>query len=341
MIKTAIVGFGFSAKTFHLPFINQLKQFTLCAMSTSQTATVHQQYPSVTTYETASSMIEQTDAQLIIITSPNDTHFTLAKQALLNDKHVIIEKPFVTNVAQGEELIALAKQRNLVLSVYHNRRWDGDFLTVKKLIDDNKLGNVRYFESHFDRFRPNVRQRWRETALDGGGILFDLGPHLIDQALQLFGKPQSINAHCRILRENANTIDLFHLLLEYPDKTVALHASLFSASVNQRFQVQGDKGSYIKYGLDPQEDRLKAGAIPEDDSWADEEPNEYGSLCDENGCTKVITEQGGYQHFYLELADAIINGTAPPVSAQDALLNIKLIELALASYQRGETLTVA
>jgi scyllo-inositol 2-dehydrogenase (NADP+) len=339
-IRTAIVGYGFSAKTFHLPFITTLPEFEFCAVSSSQTETLKQDWPGINAYTSATEMIEGSDADLVIITAPNDVHFSLAKEALAHDKHVLLEKPFVTNTSDGETLIELAAQRNRVLSVYQNRRLDGDFLTVRKLIDEKRLGNVRYFESHFDRFRPEVRQRWRETAQDGGGLLFDLGPHLLDQALVLFGKPDSIHAHCRPLREGSSLNDFVHLTLGYADKVVVLHASLFSAGPNIRFQVQGDLGSYVKYGLDPQEDQLRAGQLPTQENWGDENKTEYGTLYRADRSEIIATERGGYQRFFKQLAIAIRDGEQPMVAAEEALLTISLIELAIESALTGAAVAV-
>jgi predicted dehydrogenase len=340
VVKTAIVGYGFSAKTFHLPFIDALPEFDITAISSSQAEIVKQNLPNTAHYFTAEEMIENSDAQLVIITAPNDVHFSLAKLALDNNKHVILEKPFVTKIEDGQALIALAKEKGLVLSVFHNRRWDGDFLTAKKLIAENKLGNIKHFESHFDRFRPNVLQRWREQSQDGGGILFDLGPHLIDQALQLFGLPEAITAQCEIMREGSTNVDYFNLTLHYPDKLALLHASLFSAGPNLRFNIQGDQGNYRKIGLDPQEARLRAGSQPNTSDWAKEDEEKYGHLYFAESSQVVETELGGYQNFYLQMANAINNGAKPPVSAEDALWNIRLIELAMESSRLGKKIEV-
>ncbi|WP_392339024.1 oxidoreductase [Moritella marina] len=339
-IKTAIIGYGFSAKTFHIPFISHLAEFELTAISSSQREAVTTDFPQVEHYLTADTLLQQSDVELVIITAPNDVHFSLAKAALEQNKHVIIEKPFVINVAEGEALIALAAEKGLVLSVYNNRRWDGDFLTVKKLIEDGSLGEVKCFESHFDRFRPEVRQRWREQSTTGGGILFDLGPHLIDQTLQLFGLPNAITAQCLIMREGSTNIDYFNLVLHYPDHIATLHCDLFSAGPNKRFSVKGNKASYEKYGLDPQEDRLKAGVVPVDASWADEAPEQYGHLYTLDTAATVQTERGGYQHYFQAMAVSINSEGQAPVNAEDALWSIKLIELAMESSRLGQTLTV-
>lgn len=340
VIKTAVVGYGFSAKTFHLPFIKILPQFDLVAISSSQENSVKQDWPDARHYLSATDMLQNSDAELVIITAPNDVHFSLAKLALENNKHVLLEKPFVTNVADGQALIDLAKEKGLVLSVYHNRRWDGDFLTVKKLIEENKLGDIKHYESHFDRFRPQVRQRWREQASDGGGILFDLAPHLIDQTLQLFGLPEAITAQCKIMREGSTNIDFFNITLHYPDKLALLTASLFCAGPNLRFNVQGDSGHYVKLGLDPQEDQLKAGLLPSSQDWGAENKAQYGNLYLQDSAHPIITERGGYQHFFNNLAEAINTGCEAAVSAEDALWTIRLIELAMHSSRSGRTIKI-
>jgi len=339
-IKTAIIGYGFSATTFHLPFILNLPPFRFTAVSTSKGEQVRQRHPDVTVYADAESLLADSDADLVIITAPNDVHYALARLALQQGKHVVLEKPFVTRVEQGKELIALARQQQRVLSVYHNRRWDGDFLTVQQLLAERRLGEVRYFESHFDRFRPEVRKRWRESAAEGGGILFDLGPHLLDQALQLFGLPTAISAQVCTLRPQAEVDDFFHLTLHYPDRLAVLRSSPFCASPNLRFEVQGSAGSYVKSGLDPQEDRLKAGQLPLSADWAAEAPAQYGQLYTADGQTPVTTATGGYQHYFQQLAQAILAGGDVPVSAAQALCNIRLIQLALQSSASGQTVAV-
>ncbi|MGR5361321.1 oxidoreductase [Vibrio mediterranei] len=338
-IKTAVIGYGFSAKTFHIPFLATLDEFDLVAISTSRQE-VKGDWSNAQHYEQADFLLRLSDAELVIITAPNDVHFELAKTALENGKHVIIEKPFVTNIADGEELISLAKERGLVLSVYHNRRWDGDFLTVKKMLNEQRFGELKHFESHFDRFRPEVRQRWREQTVEGGGILFDLGSHLIDQAITLFGVPEAISADCKMMRQGSTNVDYFHLTLHYPQHLAVLHGDMFTAGPNKRFTVKGTGGSYIKYGLDPQEERLIAGTLPATNDWSEEEPFQYGSFYDANSCTPIPTERGCYQEYFHQIAQAIRTDSACPVNARDALLNIQLIELAIESSRLGRKLFI-
>jgi predicted dehydrogenase len=339
-IKTAIIGYGFSAKTFHIPFIVGLDEFELCAISTSQKEAVEHDWPQVTHYSTASELLSQSDAELVIITAPNDVHFALAKLALENNKHVVLEKPFVTKLEDGQALIELAAQQQRILSVYHNRRWDGDFLTAKMLITQGQLGDVKSFESHFDRFRPQVRERWREQTTDGGGILFDLGSHLIDQALQLFGLPQSLSAQCLKMRDNSINVDYFNIVFHYADKQVTLHGDLYSPAPNKRFTIKGSIGSYEKLGLDPQEARLIAGVSPTVEGWGDETKDQYGLLYNERGSKAIPTQSGSYQNYFVALSDSIRKQGAIPVDPQDALWTIKLIELAMESSRLGKTIPI-
>ncbi|HHF3038326.1 TPA: oxidoreductase [Vibrio diabolicus] len=339
-VKTAVIGYGYSAKTFHLPFIKALPNLTLSAISSRQQEAVQNDWPDAQWFADANTLLDDSDAELVIITAPNDVHYELAKRALNNGKHVIVEKPFVTRIEDGNELIALAEEKGLVLSVFHNRRWDGDFLTVKSLIEQGKLGDVRLFESHFDRYRPEVRQRWREQAQDGGGILFDLAPHLLDQALVLFGLPDAIDAQCRMMRPGATTIDYYNLVLHYPDHIVHLHSNLYSPEPNLRYKVLGTEAKYEKYGLDPQEGYLKEGRLPENDAWSEDDEALYGVRYDEDGAQTIKTERGAYQAYFVGVADAIRLGTDNPVPAVQAVQNIALIEMALESSKTGKTIQV-
>ncbi|MCP4078258.1 MAG: oxidoreductase [Gammaproteobacteria bacterium] len=341
MIKVGIIGYGNSAQTFHLPFITSNESLELVAISSSQTEAIKERYPTISIFDSADDLILNSGIELVIITAPNHVHYSLAKQALEQGLHVIVEKPMVTKSSEAEELIQLAKTRSLVLSVFQNRRWDGDFLTIKKLLKQKALGEIRFFESHFDRFRPLVRQRWREQPGPGAGFLFDLGPHLIDQALCLFGSPDSITSRCLALRNNSEITDYFHILLHYEALEVALHASTFSAGPNRRFRLEGTKGSYDKYGLDPQEAQLHKGLSPSDILFGAEQINQFGTLYLENSKYQIDTETGCYQQFYLKMVDAINNGGSSPVDCEEIVSVIKIIELAEISSQQGRTVSMA
>lgn len=340
MIKTAVIGYGLSAKTFHLPFIQLQAELELVAISSSQPQ-LRLDYPELKHYQNAEELIRESDAELVVITSPNDSHYPLAKQALLSKKHVLVEKPFVLTEAEGKELFALANTQQRQLIVYHNRRFDGDFLTLKQLLQSGELGTIRYFESHFDRFRPVPRARWREQQGAGTGILYDLGPHLIDQAIALFGAPDALTSRCRALRQGSETIDYFHMMLHYSDKEVVLHSSPFCALPTTRFILQGDLGSYHKTGLDPQEDALRAGQKPVGANWGQEPEAMYGVLANAQGQRVYPSLAGNYQQFYQQLVLALTVGKSSLVSADEALLSIKLIELALQSQQQGKTLLLS
>jgi len=337
-ITTALVGYGFSARTFHLPFLHAPSPFRLTDISSGQAARVRQELPEVRRHACAATLIQQCAAELVIITAPNAAHFPLAKLALEAGKHVILEKPFVCTTAQGQQLIALAAHQQRLLSVYHNRRWDGDFLTLRQLQRSGRLGEIHRFESRFDRFRPQVRDRWREQPGQGSGTWFDLGPHLVDQALQLFGPPLAVSGQCRALREGSGVTDYFAVQLHYPTLEVVLASSPYGAAPNLRFQLDGSRGSYRKFGLDPQEARLIAGTIPDHEHWAQEDPADAGTLYLAEGSETLVTQCGGYQHYFQAVAAALRDGGANPVPAMEALQGIRLLELAEASSRAGQTL---
>ena len=338
MLKVGVIGYGYSAKTFHIPLINASELFQLAAISSSQKDTIAIEYPDVVVFETAQDLIASTTVDLVVITAPNAAHYPIAKQCLENRLHVVVEKPMVTTSVQAEELVSIASERGLVLSVFHNRRWDGDFLTVKTLINNELIGDIRFFESHFDRFRPVVRQRWREQPGPGSGIWFDLGSHLVDQAVNLFGLPEAVTARCLPMREGSETTDYFHVLLHYKNLEVVLHGSCFSAAPNNRFRVEGTAGSYLKYGLDPQEQQLKKGIRPDDPSYGVENTQDYGRFYSDLSNEPVKTEKGCYQQYYSEISAAIESGAENPVNPEDAVEVLKILELAEKSSARGTTL---
>lgn len=340
-ITTALIGFGFSARTFHLPFLQSLPVFRVTDVSTRQQDHLSLLGEAVVHHTNADQLLDQSDAELVIITSPNDSHFPLARQALEQGRHVVIDKPFVCSVAEGEELIELARRQQRLLSVFHNRRWDGDFLTLKALIASGRLGEIHQFESHFDRFRPEVRQRWREKSGRGTGIWFDLGPHLVDQALQLFGHPEFLTARLAALRPGAEVTDYFHVQLHYPGTEVILHSSPFCAAPNLRFQLHGSGGSYVKYGLDPQEGELIAGVTPTGAEWGKEAEAMWGQLHHAEECENLPTQPGAYSQYYRELADALRGKGENPVSAEQALRVMEVIELAEQSSREGRRVALA
>ncbi len=341
-IRVGLVGYGFASKTFHAPLISGTAEMELAAVSSSDAGKVHADWPSVQVVSDPQALFDDPTLQLIVIPTPNDTHFPLAKAALNAGKHVVVDKPFTVTLSQARELDALAKAKGLLLSVFHNRRWDSDFLTVKALLADGTLGDVRYFESHFDRYRPTVRQRWREQKGAGSGIWYDLGPHVIDQALQLFGSPVAITLDAAELRPGAQTTDYFHCTLTYPQRRVVLHASMLVAAESARYQVHGTKGSFVKFGLDPQEDALKAGARPPQEDWGYDMRDGVLTLAEGDAMVEksLLTIPGNYPAYYAGIRDAINGVGENPVQAEEAIQVMELIELGLQSAEKRQTLSL-
>ena len=342
MINIGLIGFGFAAQTFHLPLILANQDLAITAVSSSNEKKVFEVLSDVEVFANAEQLIVESSVDLVVITAPNDVHFSLAKLALENNKHVVIEKPMTTTTEEAMALIELAERKKLKLTVFHNRRWDGDFLTIKSLIDENKVGKVKVFESHFDRFRPEVRNRWREQPGEGTGIWYDLGPHLVDQALQLFGLPKAVVGQCLATRAGSQVCDYFHVTLGYDDKQVILCSSPFQAGRNIRFQLQGESGAYIKYGLDPQEQQLKDGVEVNGPQFGRENESDYGVLtCQVNDLTPepVTTSVGDYAAFYRELASAISNDTPVPVPPREIVDVMRVLSLAQQSSDEGRKLS--
>ena len=340
-IKAGVIGYGLSAKVFHLPFLKALEAFEVAAISTSRVDEAAQGWPDAQIFADPEAMIADNSLDLIINTAPNHAHFPLSAAALRAGKHVVVEKPFVTRLEDGDTLIKLAVENKRILSVYHNRRWDGDFLTVKKLLSEGTLGRIRYFETHFDRFRPVVRDTWREGGGEGSGILFDLGPHLVDQTLELFGMPMALTAQVRKARTGSVADDMFRLTFHYDEMLAVLVSSPFCAGPNLRYKVEGEAGNYLKYGLDPQEARLRDGIPPNGTIWAAEDPADYGQLYTGHGVQTVESVTGGYQGFYFALANNIACGGEPPVTATQALTVLRLLEIARESAESGRTIQIS
>ncbi|MBS9782135.1 MAG: oxidoreductase [Gammaproteobacteria bacterium] len=341
MIKVGIIGYGYAANTFHIPLILHTDSMQLTAISSSQSEAVKEKHPEITLYETAESLITSGLINLVVITAPNDYHFPLAKLSLENNVNVVLEKPMTNTADEARQLLQLADSRGLLLSVFHNRRWDGDYLTVQKILQHKKLGEVKYFESHFDRFRPIVRHRWREVAGISSGTWYDLGSHLLDQVVQLFGTPHSLTARCLLTRENSKTTDYFHTLLHYDDLEVVLHSSSFANTPNQRFRIEGTKGSYIKYGFDVQEKQLKNGLTPINSQYGCDNKEQYGKIYSDSKVNIVKTATGCYQQYYQGIANAIENNMPNPVTANDAIITLKLLEIAEQSSRLGKTLSIS
>ncbi|CAN5381279.1 oxidoreductase [soil metagenome] len=338
-IQVGLIGYGLAGATFHAPIIAAVPSLVLRRVVSSRTAEVARDHPGAEAVSDAEALFADPQIELVVIATPNPTHHPLARRALEAGKHVVVEKPFVVHLAEADELLRLAAEQGRVLSVYHNRRWDGDFQTVKQLIGSGILGRVATYESRFDRYRPQVRDRWRERDEPGSGALYDLGSHLIDQALHLFGLPETVLADVGAQRTGAQTDDYFHLLLGYGKQRVILHSAALVRQPAFRFAIHGDRGSFLKRGLDPQEEQLKQGVRPGDANWGIEPPTQRGELVTEvTGLpvhARVETLPGSYETFYQGIAGAILEGAPAPVSAAEARNTIAVIEAALQSSREG------
>lgn len=341
-LRVGLLGYGYASKTFHAPLISGTPGLELAVVSSSDAGKVHVDWPAATVVDTPEKVFSEPSIDLVVIPTPNATHYPLARQALEAGKHVAVDKPFTVTLDEARALKKLADEQNRILSVFHNRRWDSDFLTVKSLLADNTLGEIVYFESHFDRFRPNVQARWREGAEPGSGIWFDLGAHLLDQAVQLFGMPDAIQSDQAMMRPGAKAVDYFHSVLLYPRRRVVLHGTVYAAADNVRFIIHGEKGSYIKHGLDPQEDRLKNGErLPQPD-WGHDERDGVLIVIHDGIKTdrKQATLVGNYPAYYAALRDAINGKCENPVTASDAIRVMELIELGIQSARELRTIPI-
>lgn len=341
-IHVGLVGYGMSGSVFHTPLIEYIPELMLKTVVSSDQAKVQKALPTVSVVPTLDDLLIDKDISLVVIATPTEMHYAQAKQALEAGKHVVVEKPFAVSSQQADELIELALKQHVLLSVYQNCRWDNDFLTIRHLLELGTLGDISTYEVHYDRYRPVVRHRWREEAVPGAGILYDLGAHLVDQALVLFGMPATVWADIRAQRVGAKIDDYFHLVLGYPQHVAILHAGSLVREPGPHFQVHGSKGSYLKYGLDPQEDALKAGLLPNDPAWGREQEAMYGELSMNIGELafkgKVQTLPGHYDAFYQGIVQAIIDGGTLPVLPEEARNTILVIEFAQRSHEKQRTI---
>jgi predicted dehydrogenase len=337
-IKTALCSFGMSGLVFHSPFLSINPGFNFYAVWERTKNEAQKKFPNVITYRSLEDMLADELVELVIVNTPNYTHYDYTKQALEAGKHVIVEKPFTVNVEEAEELIALAKKRNKLLSVYQNRRYDSDYKTIKKVLDKKLLGEVVEAEFHFDRFREELSpKQHKEIPGPGTGVLYDLGAHIIDQALQLFGMPEKLFADIRIVRPVSKVDDYFEVLLYYPNLRVRLKASYSVREALPGYIIHGLKGSFIKAKTDVQETMLQAGNMPGGKDWGTEPETEKGLLHTEIDGVEVReyidSEQGNYDDYYSAIYEAIRNGQPLPVTAEEGKNVIRIIQAAFESSE--------
>lgn len=324
-LGVAVAAYGSASRVFHVPLLRTIPGLDVRMIVSRTPEAVRAALPQVRAVQDFAAVCAAPDIDLVVIPTPNDTHAPLAAQALAAGKHVVVDKPFALSVAEAQQLLALAAANGRVLSVFQNRRWDADFLTLRRVLDSGAIGDPVHFESHFDRYRPQVPDRWRDRAGPGSGLWYDLGPHVVDQALQLFGMPRAVFVDLASQRDGATTDDRFHALLRYDRLRVVLHATTLAAAESPRFVLHGTRGSWIKYGLDPQEDALKAGGLPGSAGWGEDQ--RPGMLTTAAGSVAVPSEPGDYRQYYLAVRDAI-RGTGPnPVTPTEALAVMTMIEL--------------
>ncbi len=343
-INVGIVGFGLSGRVFHSPFIHTNPLFNLLYIVSSKDD-AQAFYPEVEMIRDFDELLKKEDIELVIVCSPNHLHFEHAKKALEAGKHVIVEKPITPSSNEVLQLMDIAKQNRKKLLPYHNLRWNGDAKTVKQIIANNVLGEVHDYEMHFDRYVPVYNKNaWKYQSTVAGGTLYDLGVHLIDQAVDNFGKPTAVFCRLFTQREGSIVDDSFDLKLIYPNLNVTLKAGVFVKEQGPRIVIHGKKGSFVKYGIDPQEEILRNGGMPVGENWGKQSEEEWGILNTEinnlNYRGKVETLPGNYHAYFEDIYDAIVKDTTPSVTPEQAYLNILIIEKAIESNKNNQVINL-
>jgi scyllo-inositol 2-dehydrogenase (NADP+) len=339
-IRTALVSFGISSRTFHAPFLTTMPGYSLDAVVERNGDLAAGKYPWVRTHRSLESLLADDGIELVVITAPNDTHFPYAKACLEAGKHVVVEKPFTIRSSEALELCRLSERTGRICSVYHNRRYVADFLTMRDILAQGLLGELHTFTAHYDRYRPDPRTYgfWREFPEPGAGVLYDLGSHLIDQSLVLFGAPKAVLADIRRQKPYSQVDDYFDIQLDYGFLRVTLHSSMLVREMGPRYQLHGTKGSYLKYGEDPQEDRLKAGDLPVGDNWCHEDEAFHGLLHTELEGEVVKktwpSKKGDFRKYYQNLHGAIRRGEPLSETPQHGHNVVRMIELAFESSEK-------
>src|SRR5216684_4500718 len=344
MIEVGLVGFGLAGRAFHAPVIRAVPGLHLAAIVQRSGTEAAEKYPDVRIVRSLDELLSIPEIRLVVIATPNDTHYPFARQCLEAGRDVVVDKPFATTLEEAKSLVELAKQTGRLLTVYQNRRYDGDFQAILQIVTDGTLGHIVRFETAYDRFRPQLKPgAWRETRRTGSGILFDIAPHLIDHALVLFGLPEAVTADVRIERENAVADDAFDITLQYSKGMRAvLRSSILAATPRPRFVLLGTQGSYVKQSFDPQEMNLRKGFIPADEPWGFEPEENWGVLTVPAGDSfeqrRVPSATCDYRDYYSSVRDAILGHAAPAVTPEYALDVMRMLELARESSQKRCTL---
>lgn len=344
-IKVGLASYGMSGKVFHAPLIRVNPHFILKKVLKRRSPKITETYNEVEVVKTFEDLLNDKDLELLVINTPNALHFEMVKEALVAGKHVIVEKPFTPTAREAKILMEIAKEQNRVLTVFHNRRWDGDFLTLRKIVSEKLLGNLVEYEAHYDRYVNHISENnWKEMAGPGSGTLYNLGSHMIDQALILFGKPIAITADLGRCRKNSKIDDYYTIILGYHQLKVILRSSYLVKKCGPRYILHGTKGSFVKFGMDPQEEALKRGAIPSGDEWGKESEKMWGELDTErygmNFTGRIETLPGDYSEFYNNVFEAIRKGKELEVKAEEATQVIEIIEFAIQSSKEKRTIYI-
>ena len=348
-LRVGLVGFGLAGSVFHAPLIAATPGLSLTAIVTSndeRRRQVAREYPAARLVNKTEELLTARDAlavDLIVVASPNKTHVPLATAALRAGLHVVVDKPFAPTTAEARALIAEARRVDRLITVFQNRRWDGDFLTLQQLLHTGALGDALRMESRFERWRPVPKPGWKESGgeEDATGVLYDLGSHLIDQALVLFGPVTHVYAELERRRATSEVVDDAFVALAHASGVWShLHTNMISAEPGPRFRVLGARASYTKFGLDVQEDSLRNGARPGDRGWGEERPEQWGTLSDGETARRVPTERGAYEMFYARVAAAVRGEGALPVEPEDAVVTATVIEAALLSARERSAVPI-
>ncbi len=345
MIEVGLVGFGLAGRAFHAPVIRAVHGLHLAAILQRSGTEAAEKYPDVRIVRSLDELLSMAEIRLIVIATPNETHYPFARQCLEAGRDVVVDKPFTTTLEEAVSLVQFAKEANRLLTVYQNRRYDGDFQAIRKLAADGTLGRIVRFETSYDRFRPQPKPgAWREAARPGSGILCDIAPHLIDHALILFGLPEAVTADVRIERENGAADDAFDIALHYSSGMRAvLRSSILAAAPRPRFVLLGTQGSFVKQTFDPQENNLRRGYIPADSAWGAEPEENWGVLTVPAGDSferrRIPPATCDYRDYYSNLRDAILGRAALAVTPEHALDVMRMLELARESSQKRCTIS--